>query len=106
MHELITAVRDALRGQFYVTPLLRKGIPESLFQARQNPSELFGRALTPRQREVLQLIAEGKSNKEIAGVLGVSVKTVDFHKAGLMDTLRLRTTAELTRYAIQQKMTR
>ena len=103
--ELITAVRDILRGQFYVTPLLRKGVPESLFHPRENPSELFGNTLTPRQREVLQLIAEGKSNKEIAGLLSVSVKTVEYHKAALMDTVGLRTTAELTRYAIQQKVT-
>ncbi len=105
VQELITAVRGALRGHFYVTPLLRKGVSESLFHPRQNPSELFGNALTPRQREVLQLVAEGKSNKEIAGLLSVSTKTVEYHKAGLMNTLGLRTTAELTRYAIQQRMT-
>jgi len=103
--ELITAIHDALRGRYYVTPLLRKGIPDSFFHPLENPSELFGNTLTPRQREVLQLIAEGKSNKEIAGLLSVSVKTVEYHKAGLMDTLGLRTTAELTRYAIRHKMT-
>jgi len=57
-----------------------------------------------RQREVLQLVAEGKSNKEIAAVLNVSLKTVDFHKARLMDELGLRTTAELTRYAMEHGM--
>jgi DNA-binding NarL/FixJ family response regulator len=62
---------------------------------------LFGEKLTPRQREVLQLVAEGKSNKEIATILNVSLKTVDFHKARLMDELGLRTTAELTRYALR-----
>lgn len=105
VQELVTAVLDALDGRFYITPLLRKGIPESLFYSRQNPKELFGHALTPRQREVLQLVAEGKSNKEIAVVLDVSIKTVEYHKTGLMDTLGLRTTAELTRYAISHKMT-
>jgi DNA-binding NarL/FixJ family response regulator len=58
--------------------------------------------LTPRQREVLQLVAEGKSAKEIAHVLTISPKTVEFHKAGIMDVLGLRTTAELTRYAMER----
>jgi DNA-binding NarL/FixJ family response regulator len=58
--------------------------------------------LTPRQREVLQLIAEGKSAKQIAHILSISVKTVEFHKAAIMDELGIRTTAELTRYALQQ----
>ena|SRR5947209_9198235 len=100
--EVIPALRDALAGRYYVTPLLLKGIPDALMNPNRNPSELFGEALTPRQREVLQLVAEGKSNKEIAGVLNISIKTVDFHKARLMDELGLRTTAELTRYAIEQ----
>lgn len=105
VQELVTAVLDALDGRFYVTPLLRKGIPESLFYSHHSPKELFGHTLTPRQREVLQLIAEGKSNNEIAAVLDVSVKTVEYHKTGLMNTVGLRTTAELTRYAIDHKLT-
>lgn len=105
VQELVTAVREALEGRFYITPLLRKGMPESLFYSRQNPKELFGHTLTARQREVLQLVAEGKSNKEIAIVLDVSIKTVEYHKTGLMDTLGLRTTAELTRYSISHKIT-
>jgi DNA-binding CsgD family transcriptional regulator len=58
--------------------------------------------LTPRQREVLQLVAEGKSLKEIAAILHISVRTVEFHKTGIMEELGLRTTAELTRYALDQ----
>jgi DNA-binding NarL/FixJ family response regulator len=99
--ELVDAVNLVLAGKYYVTPLLRTGIPEALFHPRSNPSELFGQALTGRQREVLQLIAEGKSNKQIANIIGVSVKTVDFHKSRLADELGLRTTAELTRYALE-----
>jgi DNA-binding NarL/FixJ family response regulator len=57
--------------------------------------------LTARQREVLQLVAEGKSNKEVATLLKISLKTVDFHKARIIDELGLHTTAELTRYAIE-----
>ncbi|MBV8728214.1 MAG: response regulator transcription factor, partial [Acidobacteriia bacterium] len=55
----------------------------------------------PRQREVLQLVAEGKSMKEIARILDISVRTVEFHKNGIMQELGFRTTAELTRYAIE-----
>jgi DNA-binding NarL/FixJ family response regulator len=98
--DLVPALHEILGGHFYIAPSLRNGIPETLFNPRQNPSELFGTALTPRQREVLQLVAEGKANKEIASILGVSLKTIDFHKGRIMDELGLRSTAELTRYAI------
>jgi DNA-binding NarL/FixJ family response regulator len=99
--EVVPAIREALAGRYYVTASLLNGIPDALVNPSRNPSELFGGALTVRQREVLQLVAEGKSNKEIAAVLNVSLKTVDFHKARLMDELGLHTTAELTRYAIE-----
>ncbi|HEY7307387.1 MAG TPA: response regulator transcription factor, partial [Bryobacteraceae bacterium] len=99
--EVGPALREVLAGHYYVTPLLRNGIPDALFHPQQNPSELFGQALTPRQRQVLQLVAEGKTNKEIAKILNVSVKTIDFHKAGIAEELGLHTTAELTRYAIE-----
>ena len=99
--ELVDAIQAVLAGNYYVTPLLRTGIPDALFHPRSNPSELFGGKLTGRQREVLQLIAEGKSNKEIAAIMQLSIKTVDFHKARLTEELGLRTTAELTRYALE-----
>ncbi len=101
VNEVGPALREVLSGRYYVSPVLRKGIPDALYDPTRNPSELFGQKLTPRQRQVLQLLAEGKSNKEIAGILNVSVKTVDFHKAGIMEELGLRSTAELTRYAIE-----
>lgn len=100
--EIVTAVEQALTGYYYFSPALRSGSPQTFFDPAMNPAELFGINLTTRQREVLQLIAEGKSNKEIAALLQISVKTVEFHKAGLMDHLGMRTTAELTRYAIEQ----
>jgi DNA-binding NarL/FixJ family response regulator len=99
--EVGPALHEVLAGHYYVTPLLRNGIPDALFHPQQNPSELFGQTLTPRQRQVLQLVAEGKTNKEIAKILNVSVKTIDFHKAGITEELGLHTTAELTRYAIE-----
>ncbi len=98
--EVADAIREVLGGRYYVSIELRGRLYEVL-NPGLNPSECFGDALTPRQREVLQLVAEGKSNKEVAAILRISVKTVDFHKAGIMDELGLRTTAELTRYAIE-----
>ena len=99
--EVQGALREVLAGRYYVTPSLRKGIPEALYDPTRNPSELFGSSLTSRQKEVLQLVAEGNSNKEIAVKLKVSVKTIDFHKAAIMEELGMHSTAELTRYAVE-----
>lgn len=99
--ELVPALREILSGHYYIAPSLRQGIAGALTRPQRNPADLFGAPLTTRQREVLQLVAEGKSNKEIAALLNVSIKTVDYHKARIMDELGLRTTAELTRYAIE-----
>ncbi|HEY1945992.1 MAG TPA: response regulator transcription factor [Bryobacteraceae bacterium] len=99
--EVVGALREVFAGRFYVSPLVRQGIPEAFVNPAQNPRELFGTALTPRQRQVLQLVAEDKSTKETAAILHISVKTVDFHKARIMEEVGLRTTAELTRYAIE-----
>ena len=100
-HEVVNATREALAGRYHITPQLRQGTPEALYNPSRNPASVFGTSLTPRQREVLQLVAEGKANKEVAGALKISLKTVDFHKARIMDQLGLRTTAELTRYAVE-----
>lgn len=100
--ELLEAVRTVLLNRFYVTPLAMEKNPDLLrkFDPQQNPAPLLGNRLTPRQREVLQLVAEGKSAKEVAAALNISAKTAEFHKGCIMDELGLRTTAELTRYAI------
>lgn len=99
--ELVEAIRKALRGHYYVTPLVGEKAAElAALDPSKNPSEFFGSALTPRQREVLQLVAEGKTTKEISAALHISPKTVEFHRNSLMDELGMRTTAELTRYAI------
>lgn len=103
--EALPALRAALAGRYYISPSLLSGIPQGFFSSGRTPIDLFGVNLSPRQREVLQLVAEGKSNKEIAVILNVSLKTVDFHKAKLMDELGLRTTAELTRYALEHGIT-
>lgn len=100
--ELLDAIRAVLNGQYYVTSLIVGKQAELLAQRdpRTNPASLFTNKLTPRQREVLQLIAEGKAAKEIATILKISTKTAEFHRGAIMDELGLRTTAELTRYAI------
>lgn len=105
--ELRDAVRAVNKGLFYVTAL---ALPKDRGAGsgpvlEKNPANLFGDALTPRQSQVLVLVAQGKSAKEIAVALSISVKTVDFHKGILMDELGLRTTAELTRYAIANGIT-
>jgi DNA-binding NarL/FixJ family response regulator len=98
--EVIPAICAALSGRYYVTPSL-KDVPNEPLSSNSSPRELFGATLTSRQREVLQLVAEGKSNKEVAYLLRISLKTVEFHKARVMDELGLHTTAELTRYALE-----
>ena len=101
--ELVFAIEEVLKGRFYVTPAVAKDVLGDVFgeneaSRRKPPTE--GRSLTPRQREVLQLVAEGKSIKEIATILDISIKTVEFHKSRIMEELDLHTTAELTKYAV------
>jgi DNA-binding NarL/FixJ family response regulator len=101
--ELVAAIHLALADRFYVTPLAGEEAAQlSAQDPTRNPAEIFGSRLTPRQREVLQLVAEGKSTKEISTALNISVKTVEFHRNCLMDELGLRSIAELTRYAVSQ----
>jgi DNA-binding NarL/FixJ family response regulator len=99
--ELVEAIRTVLAGRVYLSPPIAAKGSSTVFDSARLPPELFGGQLTPRQREVLQLVAEGKSMKEIAQILGISVRTVEFHKNGIMQELSLRSTAELTRYAIE-----
>jgi DNA-binding NarL/FixJ family response regulator len=96
--ELLTAIREVLKGNYYVSPLVARNALELLVGAAKSDR------LTPRRREVLQLVAEGRSRKEIAGILSISVRTVEFHKAELTQELNLRTVADFTRYAIEHGM--
>jgi DNA-binding NarL/FixJ family response regulator len=98
--ELQLAILSASRGETYMSSLVgidRSAIPEWFEHTARN---VFGGGLTARQREVLQLTAEGKTVKEIGVSLRISPKTVEFHKAAVMDQLGLRTTADLTRFAL------
>jgi DNA-binding NarL/FixJ family response regulator len=102
-NELISAIHMALENRFYVTPHAgAEAARLASLNPKQNPAEMFGTKLTPRQREVLQLVAEGKSTKQISASLGISPKTVEFHRNSLMDELGLRSIAELTRFAVSQ----
>lgn len=98
--ELVTAVREVMRGHFYVTPLVARDVVDSIVRSgaeRKSQS----RELTSREREVLQLVAEGHLAKQIANILHLSTKTIEYHKSRIMRSLGLYSTAELTRYAIE-----
>lgn len=99
--ELIAAIREVYNGRFFLSSLIAERFLGQKAPPETNPLKLFT-TLTPRQREVLQLVAEGKSAKEIASNLYISVKTVEFHKKHLMEELNLRTSAELIRYAVEK----
>ena len=97
--ELVTAIREALQGHRYVTPLIAGELLESYSRESESSDSLH--QLTRRQREVLQLIAEGNSAKEIAATLKISVRTAEAHKARILEVLGLRGTAELVQFAIR-----
>lgn len=97
--ELLQAIQSVMDGQCYVTPLVAKGLVQSVITGGR-PQVLKDKLLTARQREVLQLVAEGMTVKEIASALDLSPKTVEFHKSQIMTELDLHTTAELTKYAL------
>jgi DNA-binding NarL/FixJ family response regulator len=98
--ELVQAIRAALEGRTYLTPQLAAEVLEAMNQGRDRPKDPIA-SLTPRQLEVLQLLAEGGSAKEVAASLSISSRTVEFHKYQMMETLGLHTSAELIRFAIK-----
>jgi DNA-binding NarL/FixJ family response regulator len=97
--ELMLAIHAVMKGQFYVTPAIAKDFLGT-FTPEMPASQAEANFLTPRQREVLQLIAEGHNTKEMAAMLHVSPKTIEFHRAKIVRELNCQSTAELTRYAI------
>lgn len=98
--ELVTAIRAALRGETYVTPQMAGEVLSAMQKGPDQPMDPVA-SLTPRQREVLQLLAEGRSAKEIASSMGISSRTVEFHKYQMMETLGVHTNAELIHFAIK-----
>lgn len=101
--ELRQAVRDVLKGQTYLSPLIAG--ETVAFLLNQSKSQRDGPRPTSRESEVLQLLAEGKSMKEVAAILEISAGTVAFHKYKMMEKLGLKSNAELLEYAIKRKMT-
>ena len=97
--EVVSAVREALRGNTFLSPDLKEKVTR--LRRRQEKIVGEGNRLTERQREVLQLLAEGKVMKEIGDILDVSTKTVAFHKYRIMEMLGAKNNAELVRYAIR-----
>jgi len=100
--ELLTAIRAALKDHIYISPSIGKEVMRALLEPRKR--KVGERWLTSRQREVLRLLAEGKSMKMIAETLQISARTVQFHKYAAMKTLQVKTNAEIVRYAITHGM--
>jgi DNA-binding NarL/FixJ family response regulator len=99
--ELVTAIHEALQGRTYVTPQISSELVRAYHDGKHR--RITSAAdLTPRQRKVLQLLADGHAIKDIAASLDISPKNVEYHKYRIMDLLGIKTTAELVRYAVQQ----
>ena len=102
--ELLFAAKEVLRGGTYVSPVAAEGLATQALESSREPPRQANATptvrLSQRQREVLQLVAEGKSNKEIASTINVTVKTIEFHKARISKELGAHSTAELTKQAI------
>jgi len=99
--ELQKAIHTVLRGKTYITPSFGEDVIARLWNRSGEVNE-ESEELTTRQREILQLIVEGRSSKEMADILHVSIKTIEFHRARIMNKLGVRTVAELTKVALQQ----
>jgi DNA-binding NarL/FixJ family response regulator len=100
VEDVVRAIREVAKGSFYLSP----GISQAVIQAYLAKSELPPDPLTMREREVLQLVAEGMTTKKVAGLLGVSVKTAESHRNRIMDKLDLHDTASLVRYSIRRRL--
>jgi DNA-binding NarL/FixJ family response regulator len=100
--ELLQAIADVMQGRSYITPLATRDMVDNLL--RRPESAKGARELSPRQREVLQLLAEGRTMKEIAGILKITARTVAFHKYGMMEDLGIKSTAELVQYAVKARI--
>jgi DNA-binding NarL/FixJ family response regulator len=96
--EVVQAIEEVAQGQTYLSPSIARAVVEALFSRTELPSN----PLTPRERQVLQFIAEGKTSREIAAILGISVKTATSHRVGIMEKLGIHETAGLVRFAIRR----
>ena len=99
--ELITAIREALRGRSYITPRVALRLQDEFVR---DPRPDHKKELTPRQRQVLRLLAEGRTMKEVAETLHVTPRTVAFHKYRIMEDFGLKTNSDLVKFAIREKV--
>jgi DNA-binding NarL/FixJ family response regulator len=97
--EIREAIREAQAGRTYITPSINRAVVQAQLQRPDSAAQC---ELTPRQREVLQLIAEGRTTKEMAEILHVTTRTIEFHKYRIMKALALRSTADLVQYALKR----
>ena len=104
--ELDLALRAVAHGDTYLSPAISKRVIEDYLAQAPARADAAAQVLTARQREILQLIAEGRSTKQIAALLGVSVKTVETHRADLMERLGIHDLAGLVRYALREGLAR
>jgi DNA-binding NarL/FixJ family response regulator len=100
--ELLQAIQDVSQGRSYVTPLATRDMVDTLLRRPESAGEAH--ELSPRQREVLQLLAEGRTMKEIANILKITARTVAFHKYSMMQALGIKTSAGLIQFAIKKRI--
>lgn len=103
--ELLVALDAVARGETYLSPAVAGSVVSRALHGRSTPESSETRPLSVREREVLQLVAEGKSSKEIGSILHIAVPTVETHRRQIVEKLNLRTIAELTKYAIREGLT-
>jgi DNA-binding NarL/FixJ family response regulator len=103
--DLVNSIRTVVKGQTYLSPSIQGTVVAEFLRHSEKRQPSAFTVLTDREREVLQLVAEGKSTKEAAEILSCSTKTVEVHRSHIMDKLNLRSIAELTKYAIRTGLT-
>lgn len=103
--EVLEAIRAALAGKIYLSPAIASQVVEGYLQVSSSPEAVSSLPLTPREREVLQLLAEGRSRREIAKLLHVSPRTIETHRRQIMDKTKIKSNAELVKLAIREGLT-
>lgn len=103
--DLFSAIERIRKGKTYISPILSEELTDDLVQVCRGKHKIRSDPLTPREREVIKLVAEGKTNKEIAHLLFVSIRTVEKHRANIMRKAKLKSTPELVKYAIEKGYT-
>ena len=103
--ELVSAIRTVMGGEIYLSPRVADVVPDDYLTSMMEPQESAFSRLSPREREVLQLMSEGNATKEIAACMALSLKTVETHRRNIMEKLQMYSVAELTKYAVREGLT-